>query len=206
MERLSSAKRDVAAYAVVLLIAAFLFYHALGIMTYSGTYLGPELWPEIILGLAIITCVIALATRSYRLWQLTHLPRPTAAFPSLGQPEIPALKGTSRPAGESRELPASQPEAVAASSKWAPWIAAVLTGAYIYLLPRVGYFLDTALYVTAFIYFGNFRKLRIAALLGVGASLVFMIIFMKLVYISLPVGEGPFEHISTFVMAALAIH
>lgn len=193
MERLSSVKRDLATYAAVLLVAGFLFVHALGIRTYSGTYLGPALWPEIILGLTIITCILSLAGRIYRLWKLTH-------------GEMDLVGKTSRQPTESHELHASPTNAIAAPSAWNPLIAVALTGAYIYLLPRMGYLLDTALYVTAFIYFGNFRKLLVAALLGTSASLVFMIIFMRLVYISLPVGNGPFEHVSTFVMRALGIH
>jgi putative tricarboxylic transport membrane protein len=194
MERPSSVTRDIAAYTVVLLVAAFLFGDALSIRTYPGTYLGPALWPEIILGLTIVTCVVALVARSYRLWQLTH-----------GVQKPPS--GTSRRSDELGERPAAAGVAVAASRRqWDPWIAAALTGAYVYLLPRMGYFLDTAIYVTVFIYLGNFRKLRIAALLGIGASFVFMIVFMKFVYISLPVGTGPFERVSAFMMAALGIH
>lgn len=192
MERLISAKRELTVYTVVLLVAAFLFYKALEIRTYPGTYLGPALWPEIILGLTIITCVISLAACGGRLWKLAHRDR-----------SLPFE--TFRRSGESNNLPASQSEAVPVLVKWAPWIAVALTGAYVYLLPQIGYFLDTVLYVTAFIYFGNFRKLRIAALVGAGASVVFMIVFMRLVYISLPVGTGPFERVSTFVLAALGI-
>jgi putative tricarboxylic transport membrane protein len=73
------------------------------------------------------------------------------------------------------------------------------------LLPQVGFFVGTAFYVAASIYFGNYRRSWIAIVIGLSASAIFMIVFMKIVYVSLPLGEGAFEHVSTFMMSASGI-
>ncbi len=86
-----------------------------------------------------------------------------------------------------------------------PWIGIVLTVAYVSALPWLGYFVATLLYVTAFVYFGNYRRASVAAGVGIVASAAFMFLFMRVVYVSLPIGVGPFAQVSTLLMRAMGV-
>jgi putative tricarboxylic transport membrane protein len=53
---------------------------------------------------------------------------------------------------------------------------------------------------------GRFRRPKIVAAASVLGSLTFVFVFMKVVYVSLPLGVGPFRTLSAWIMAALGIH
>ena len=183
MNGLRSTARNVAPYAVMLLIAGYFLHVARDIDFTQPHQLGPAFWPEAVLALMMITCSVAILAQIHRiLW-----PRPRRI-----------IRATAF-AAEEREL------RLADIAKIDPWVAIALTSAYVYLFPRMGYFLATSLFVTAAIYLGNYRRLWIAVILGISTSIAFMVIFMKIVYVSLPIGMGPFADMSTFVMAALGI-
>jgi putative tricarboxylic transport membrane protein len=186
MNGFESKARGIAPYAVVLALAGYLYYRAGRIESPGDQALGPALWPKTVLALAILTCVLAIAARLF------------AARPSR------AAARAHPPAGGE----ADEGEAVEAHSPpggYYPWIGIGLTIMYVALFPQLGYFLATILFVTAFIHFGNHRRPATAAIVGVAASFAFMFIFMRVVYVSLPVGVNPFVDVSMFVMRLLGI-
>ena len=61
------------------------------------------------------------------------------------------------------------------------------------------------LFVAAFVYTGNFRRPFIAACVGVAASTGFMFLFMRVVYVSLPIGIEPFASVSTTLMRLMGV-
>jgi putative tricarboxylic transport membrane protein len=189
MTGVRSAARGVAPYAVILLVAGYLWHHALGINSDARGHSGPAFWPEAVLSLMMMTCVVSIAGHIHQSWWR-------------GRNDRGPIGHTTQFSEERTE--ADPPVSVALAKSY-PWMAIALTGAYVSLFPQIGYFLATSLYVTAFIYFGNYRKFWVAALLGVSASIAFMFVFMKIVYVSLPIGVGAFTNISTFMMAALGI-
>jgi putative tricarboxylic transport membrane protein len=177
--------RNAAPYTVLLLVAIYFFHHALGISVTQANQLGPGFWPEAALVLLMLTCSVAILDQIRKLlW--------------------PQTNGGEKTVG-ANSFSAEKQGGLAQIAKIYPWIAISLTMAYVYLFPRIGYFLATSLFVTAAIYLGNYRRIWVAGFLGIGASVVFMFVFMKIVYVSLPIGTGPFADISTFVMAALGI-
>jgi len=70
----------------------------------------------------------------------------------------------------------------------------------------LGFFLATAIYLAAFMLVGRYRRYGVIAVTSVVGSLVFVFVFMKIVYVSLPLGIGPFQSVSTALMALLGIH
>jgi putative tricarboxylic transport membrane protein len=178
--------RSVMPYLVVLLFSGFLYYRAQGIASIDSVRLGPAFWPKTVLALSILTCAIAIANR---------------LFMSVSRRAAAGIGGSV----ELERGPSGGSEVHPRMTRYYPLIGIGLTVAYISVFARLGYFLSTIIYVTAFIYFGNFRRLWIAALIGVLASFVFMFIFMRVVYVSLPVGSGPFLDVSMFVMGLLGI-
>jgi putative tricarboxylic transport membrane protein len=84
-------------------------------------------------------------------------------------------------------------------------VAIALIVLYVMATPIVGFALATTLFIAAFMYVCGMRSataLGLAALLGTTALLY---LFIRLVYLPLPKGEGPFEAVSLTLYRALGI-
>ena len=80
-----------------------------------------------------------------------------------------------------------------------------LVAAYVILVPWLGFFLSTALFLAAFPWLGGLRRPLLTAALGIAGSLVLVVIFMRVAYISLPLGEGPFRALSLALLGAIGV-
>jgi putative tricarboxylic transport membrane protein len=69
----------------------------------------------------------------------------------------------------------------------------------------LGFFLDTFIYMTAFMLIGRYRRIWIAVIVSLIGSLIFMYVFMKIVYVSLPIGSPPFSEVSILLMQWMGI-
>lgn len=172
-------------YFVVLLIAGFLYYRATQIdFAAPGGRIGPDVWPKAILLLAIATCVYEIAKN------------------------LLFAGGAREIGGVLESIAGSQPTAEEAQAPSYPWrlaAGAALTIVYAVSIDNLGFFLCTAVFLAAFIRVGGYRRLGITVLLGVAGSLAFMFLFMKIVYVSLPLGTGIFERLSILLMHAMGI-
>ena len=68
-----------------------------------------------------------------------------------------------------------------------------------------GFFACTVLFLAGFTWIGGYRRLGVIAALSLAGSVAFMFMFMKVVYVSLPLGIGPFGHLSVLLMRVLGI-
>jgi putative tricarboxylic transport membrane protein len=80
-----------------------------------------------------------------------------------------------------------------------------LTAAYVWIIPQLGFFLATVPYVAAFIALGGYRRWGVNAAVSVIGTLAMMFFFMKLVYVSLPLGREPFVQVTLFLMRVMGI-
>jgi putative tricarboxylic transport membrane protein len=80
-----------------------------------------------------------------------------------------------------------------------------LTIAYVLALDWLGFFVATALYLALFMLVGRYRRMRVILSASVLGSLAFVIVFMKIVYVSLPLGRGPFKTLSVWLLALLGV-
>src|SRR5205085_9104624 len=97
---------------------------------------------------------------------------------------------------------------VAAEEKTYPhllWIGIAITVAYAVLIEKLGFFLSTLLYLAAFMWIGRYRRLGVVAVTSLVGSLAFMFMFMKIVYVSLPLGMDPFSQVSFLLMRLMGI-
>ena len=139
--------------------------------------LGPDAWPK---GLAFLLLLVC-AAKAVEL--LFHTPRVTPA----------------------ERLAAVDDGAATESHPVLLVLGMAATLAYVWLVPRVGFFLCTATYLAAFLWIGGYRRrMRIAATSLLGALLL-MFVFMKLVYVSLPLGEPPFAGVMLTLMDWMGI-
>jgi putative tricarboxylic transport membrane protein len=173
-------------YVLVLAAAVVLSYNALHFgYTPRGDRPGPDVWPRAILLLLIVACVVRI---------VSVVRHPAAAEPVMLQDVIAdALPGDAQDDKPLPRYPALLFAGVA------------LTIGYVALLGTLGFFIDTVLYIAALTWTGRYRRWPVIAAVAVAGALVFMFIFMKVVYLSLPIGGEPFATVSLLLMRLLGI-
>jgi hypothetical protein len=164
-------------YAVVLIISAY-FYVLAGRFEFvaKAGNLGPDFWPKLLLGLTMATCLYEIAK--------------TAFF----------CRGTAPKNGNDKEKEATPKKYVGLLL-----IGTVLTVAYVYFVSILGFILCTFLYIILFIIVGRYRKPWVIAANGIVGTVLVVFTFMKAVYVSLPLGQGPFQQFSLLVLNVLGI-
>lgn len=167
-----------APYAALLAGAAYLFGDA-SHFAYSPRpgELGPDFWPKAILVLLMLACG----------WELV-------------------ARVVSRPAAPRAAAPANS-EAAAETPHYPRLLAAgaLATLGYVLVLPQAGFFVSTALYLALFMLIGRYRRFGVIAVTSVVGSVAFIFVFMRIVYVSLPLGVGPFQKLSLSILALLGI-
>ena len=173
-------------YVLVLAAAAVLSYNALHFgYTPRGDRPGPDVWPRAILALLALTCVVRI---------VTVLRRPTDAEPAMLQDVIADAHTVDEPPpAPPRHYPALLATGIA------------MTIAYVALLGTLGFFLDTVLYIAALTRTGRYTRWPVIVGVAFGGALMFMFIFMKIVYLSLPIGSPPFASVSLLLMQLMGI-
>jgi putative tricarboxylic transport membrane protein len=174
-------------YAIVLAISIALFVIARRIeFEAPGGRIGPDFWPKAILGLAMLTCGYQIVkTLFFEDGQLGGV---------LGG----ILDESAEPAQEQAEALPTYPRLIVAGI--------VLTVAYVLLIQHLGFFLATLGYLAAFMWIGGFRRPVAVAVASLVGSLAFMFVFMKVVYVSLPLGKEPFSQVTFLLMRVMGIH
>ena len=135
--------------------------------------MGPERWPKIIIALLICVCAFEIVRRIV----VTLRPRPAAE--------------AAEDEGFSQQMEA-HPMLVAA--------ATAATVGYLLMLGVLGFFTASVLYLAAVMWIGGVRRPVFLGVLSLTISFAFSFFFMTLIYVALPLGEGPFARISLIVM------
>lgn len=174
-------------YVVGLAIAA-VFYHLAGTISYPARsgHLGPDFWPRVAIAIIAIVCLYEIA-RVLIVGSADH-----------------SVQGIAERLDE-EELDAAEAAANANSRVYMLLGGLALTLAYAVLVPILGFLLASYLFLIVFMYLGGIRNhVAIWASSTIG-MLVFAFIFLKVVYVSLPRGEPPFDQVTQFVMNLLMI-
>lgn len=178
-------------YVIVFLLAGFLYYRATQIdFAAPGGRVGPDVWPRAILGLAMLTAayeVIKNLIFHKSRHEVDGVLESIIESAAVEPPEI------------------DEPQPPARSYPWLLVVGAGMTIAYAALIQTLGFFLCTVLFLAGFIWVGRYRRVRVILASSVLGGLVFMFIFMKIVYVSLPLGVGPFEQLSILLMRLMGI-
>jgi putative tricarboxylic transport membrane protein len=176
-------------YAVLLCGGAYL-YVAAGQFAREARpgELGPDFWPRAILVLLMLVCAGAA------------LRRLLFAHEADGEEPLHDVASGIAPAA-TRDAPEETPPAH-------PYLllsGIVLSGAYVAAQEWVGFFVATALYLGLFMVLGRYRRAGVIVSTSVLGSLAFVFVFMKIVYVSLPLGVGPFQMLSVALLGALGV-
>lgn len=181
-------------HAVLLVAAACLYYATSFIDTAaSGARIGPDFWPRVIIGAMAALCIYEIGKR------LISPSTRDAAGLIAGLDQAP-LEIEAAPA--TADAPAStdtQPN----SRKLAAGL--VLIAAFVLGVAYVGFFVGTALFLALFSWIGGYRRPLPVALIAVIGAFVLLVIFMRIAYVSLPLGFGPFQQLSVLLLRLIGV-
>jgi putative tricarboxylic transport membrane protein len=170
--------KGMAPYVALIAGAAYLYQDSASFAA-SGKpgQLGPDFWPKAVLVLLMLVCLLEVGRQ--------------ALF------AVPARPDAAPAAQESAEEP-----------RYGRLLAGgmILTALYVPGIEYLGFFIATIVYLAAFMLVGRYRRMRVVAAASILGSLAFVYVFMKIVYVSLPLGMGPFRQVSIWILGALGIH
>lgn len=181
--------RKNAPYAAVFAVAAYLYFLARQIdFAAPGGRIGPDFWPKTILLMAMATCVYEIVKNLFFGKSVKELAGVLQSIVAAAPAETAAVPA---------EEPRTYPQLLA--------IGIALTVGYALLIETLGFFLCTFIYLAAFMLVGRYRRAGVVLATSLIGSLVFLFVFMKIVYVSLPLGQGPFAEVSFLLLRLMGI-
>lgn len=177
-------------------LAAFTLwlYAVAGRIEYVGPpdRIGPDFWPKAILGLLGLLCAYEIAK---------HLvfggpPSVSGVLQTLMEEAVEASAATD----DADDAPRAEP------SSWrrlAAGVAAML--GYVLAVEPLGFFVATSAFLAGFMRIGGYQRWGVALSVALAGSFAMVVIFMKVVYVSLPLGAGPFRALSIALLAMLGV-
>jgi len=183
-------------HVVMLAISALLYWAALQIDTRGaedGRRIGPQFWPTAVIAIMGALCVYEIVKR------LVVKTTFTAEGLTGALDHNPA---EAAPSGPVADAPAP-PEHPGSPGRLLAGIAAI--AGFALAVDWLGFFAATAAFLSAFILIGGFRRPLVAAAIGLAGSFVLIVMFMRVAYISLPLGSGPFRELSLALLRLLGV-
>jgi len=176
-------------YAVVAAGAGCLYYAASGIRyAERAGVLGPDFWPKAILALMLVVCA----------WQVAAALVSGRAGEASGVLDELIEESAARRGG-------AAPEPAEESHPWRLVGGMALSALYVWAVTRLGFFTATVLYLAAFVVLGGYRRWGVVAAVSVIGALLLLFFFMKVVYVSLPLGQEPFLQVTLALMKLMGI-
>ena len=171
---------------IVVQLAAMYLYQVAGRIDFPAApgRIGPDFWPKSILVLLGLVCVYEII-KNLLIGE---------TFTAAGLLEK-LMKDSGEVEGEEKQR--SYPLILVGGI--------VLTVIYVVTISSLGFFLATIAYLALFMVIGRYRNWTVIAVSSVLGSLTLVFIFMKVVYVSLPLGTGPFAQVSFLLMRVLGI-
>lgn len=174
----------------VLLLVAGALYYATSFIDTSGsgaTRLGPDFWPKLIIGAMAALCIYEIGKR------LILGSTRDAAGLTAGLERAPI----------EAEGASALPHAPLDNRKLAGGIA--LIAAFVIGVAYIGFFIGTVLFLSLFCWIGGYRRALPVALVSVIGAFVLLVIFMRVAYVSLPLGIGPFQDVSVWLLRLIGV-
>jgi putative tricarboxylic transport membrane protein len=178
-------RRDAAPYALFLLVAIVVWLLADRIDFYAPPgRIGPDIWPKAIALFLGVVCTIETLRRVLG-----------SAKNRDAQGLLQTLLDRS---GEGDGAPPGTN-----TRRLLLGIGAV--AGFVLLVGVIGFVLTTALFIAAFAIIGGYRRYGVVMITALVGALLLTLLFQRVVYLSLPIGVGPFATISLGILAALGV-
>jgi hypothetical protein len=179
--------REVLPYVVMLAVTGALYWASTRIQAETGGRIGPTAWPKAVIVIMGLLCVYEIVKRLVM----------GSSFSAKG------IVGTAAPVPSAAE--AMQPAAGLPEHPRKLYGGMALVAAYVMLVPWLGFFVTTALFLAVFPWIGGMRRPVLTSAIGIAGSLALVVVFMRVAYISLPLGEGPFRTLSLALLRAIGV-
>lgn len=178
--------RGCALHIAILVVAVVLYGLASGIdSSVAGSRIGPAAWPKAVILFMGALCIYEIVKRL--LQDPQQPPGPLeAASPADAAPADVQVPTTG---GSARRL----------------WGGMAVIAGYVLVVPWVGFFATTALFLLAFPVVAGFRRYGWIALTALVGAFSMVVLFVRIAYISLPLGQGPFQQLSVWLMAMIGV-
>lgn len=147
--------------------------------------LGPDFWPRVAIVMIAVVCLYEIVRRLL------------AASPS-------SVEGIAERL-DSEELDQAADEAARGSSLAKLLGGIAMTLAYAVLVPKLGFLLASFVFLVLFMYLGGIHNHIAIWVSSAVGMLLFAFIFLKVVYVSIPRGEPPFDQVTNLVMDLMQI-
>lgn len=191
--------RQVLPHGVMLVASVLLYWAATKIEADTGGRIGPAVWPKAIIVFMGLLCAYEIVKRLVA----------KSSFEAKGviagldqNPMASEFQASDRPGSDPAEAIRSADHR---GSDPMLYGGIGIIAAYVLAVPYLGFFVTTALFLTVFPWIGGMRRPVLATVIGLVGSLVLVLMFMRVAYISLPLGEGPFRAVSLALMRALGV-
>jgi hypothetical protein len=176
-------------HGVMLAVSVLLFVLASRIDIDTGGRISPALWPKAVIVLMGLLCAYEIVKRLV-----------ASSMESTGG-LVDGLDHNPAQAAAAQEAAAAAPKPA-----WRMLASGIgLIAAYVIAVPWTGFILTTTVFLVVFPLVGGFRRPGMAVVIGVAGGLVLAVTFLRIAYISLPLGEGPFRALSLALMRALGV-
>lgn len=182
-------------FLVVIAIGAYLWTvaTAFGVGARLGRA-GPDVWPKIILGLIILAAAYGAVQALFRKNENEGLSLLV---------EI-ATRSVGREEETQKELDAESGPVETRRPIYAVGGIVAMLG-FVAGIPYLGFSVTTFLLMFAVMMIAGYRRPSIAALVSFLGALAFFFVFQRIVYVSLPLGVGPFKELSTGLMVLFGV-
>lgn len=203
---------------VFVAVGLFLFLDALAFhyIAGPGEPVGPGTWPEAVLGLLIVTALFDIVVtlrsrvREARSAEQPAVPEAGAALPEAGAPAPPL--GTHRddtvdesPAEEGAVAAEIEEAAPAANMRFFLLGLGLILG-YAVVAANLGFVPSTFVFLVLFFEFGGFRHVWISLFISAVTTYGIAYLFTKVVFLSLPLGTGPFVDWNAILFGWLGLY
>jgi putative tricarboxylic transport membrane protein len=180
-------------HGVMLAVSGWLYWAVTRIDAETGGRIGPEVWPKAVIVFMGLLCVYEIAKR---LVVRTEF----AAKGLLAGAEVPHAQEASTRVGEHRE------EDEDAGDNYPMLFGGIaLIAGFVLAVPWIGFFTATAIFLAAFPWIGGLRRPLVSLTVSLAGTLALALVFLKVAYISLPLGEGPFRALSLALLRLLGV-
>lgn len=171
-------------YAIILIVGVYLLHLTRGFdYDQMAGSLGPDAWPRLVLLLMIGACAFE-GVRLALFWK--------------GDRPSPAMTEDAA----ARDL--DEADVGHDNLRQAACALAAIT-CYLLALPYVGFFVATLLFIFIFAFIAGYRRPLVMSVVALSLTLGFMFMFMRVIYVSLPIGAEPFSQVSIWIMKVLGV-
>lgn len=187
-------------YLVLLLFSFFCLWSLSTIDAGSADgRLGPAFWPRLVLSLMALLCVYESLKR------LAGAKDQFSGF--IERQEQAAERGEEVGSVKTLMAPKAEPQDEPADPIQMPKLlgGVLLIAGYAIGIQVVGFFVSSTLFLSLFAAIGGFRHWVWNPVVSLVGSFGFFFVFMRVAYISLPLGEGPFKAFSLLLMQLIGV-